>query len=118
MLGLKTKPIPDNTMTKPIILKEIRTPMNAMFGFLQLLYKTKVDDEQKLLISQIKKGSKNLLCTINDILDITKIEEGKMVLERIQFDLMDGYKATKMIIEKIASLKLLVVLKMEKKLLK
>lgn len=67
---------------------EIRTPMNAIIGFLQLLEAEGLEDSQLELIHYIKTSSDTLLSIINDILDISKIEAGKMELENITFDLI------------------------------
>jgi len=60
---------------------EIRTPMNAILGFAELLKKRIFDGEQKRWISSIFSSGKTLLSLINDILDLSKIEAGKMSLE-------------------------------------
>nr|WP_246722952.1 transporter substrate-binding domain-containing protein [Aliikangiella sp. G2MR2-5] len=60
---------------------EIRTPMNAVFGYSQLLSETKLDSEQKQYLDAIATGSNGLLHIINDILEISKIEAGKMKIE-------------------------------------
>ncbi|MDQ2087060.1 response regulator [Herbivorax sp. ANBcel31] len=66
---------------------EIRTPMNGVIGFLQLLDMTEVDEEQKSYLKNIKRSSDALLAVINDILDISKIEAGKLEIENIAFNL-------------------------------
>ncbi|MCW9000879.1 MAG: transporter substrate-binding domain-containing protein, partial [Kangiellaceae bacterium] len=60
---------------------EIRTPMNAVFGYSQLLSETKLDKEQKSYLDAISVGTNGLLHIINDILEISKIEAGKMTIE-------------------------------------
>lgn len=57
---------------------EIRTPMNAIIGFSELALKKKISPEVREYIDGIHLASRNLLAIINDILDITKIESGKM----------------------------------------
>lgn len=65
---------------------EIRTPMNGVIGFAQLLTSTKLDKDQKRFVDLIVKSGKGLLQVINDILDISRIEAGKLDLEIAPFD--------------------------------
>ncbi len=69
---------------------EIRTPMNSIIGLTNLLTKTVLDDHQHKYLNVIKKSSENLLVIINDILDLSKIEVGKMDFEKIPFTLEDA----------------------------
>ena len=62
---------------------EIRTPMNAVIGFTDVLASSDLNDQQKSYVKSIQSGSRNLLILINDILDLSKIEAGKI---KIQFD--------------------------------
>lgn len=57
---------------------EIRTPMNAVIGFSELLSKTVKDEKQRSQADSIRSSGKNLLKIINDILDLSKIEAGKI----------------------------------------
>jgi two-component system sensor histidine kinase/response regulator len=66
---------------------EIRTPMNGIMGMLELLLKTSLSPKQKKLASTSLESANNLLNIINDILDISKLEAGKLALEKIPFDL-------------------------------
>lgn len=59
---------------------EIRTPMNAIIGFSELVLKMDISPEVRAHVEDIKWSSHNLLAIINDILDISKIESGKMEL--------------------------------------
>jgi len=66
---------------------EIRTPMNSVIGITHLLLRTDLNEQQHRYISMIRAASEQLMSIINDILDISKIEAGKMVFEKISFDL-------------------------------
>jgi nitrogen-specific signal transduction histidine kinase/CheY-like chemotaxis protein len=80
---------------------EIRTPMNAVLGYTELLGNTIIDQNQKDYVNSIKSSGKGLLTLINDILDLSKIEAGKLELE---FDFIDTYSFFSEF-EKIFSLK-------------
>ncbi|KRB93797.1 response regulator [Noviherbaspirillum sp. Root189] len=66
---------------------EIRTPLNAVIGMTSLLLNTAIDDEQRDYAETIRASSEVLLTIINDILDYSKIEIGKLEIERQPFDL-------------------------------
>ncbi|WBA42383.1 PAS domain S-box protein [Hymenobacter canadensis] len=66
---------------------EIRTPMNAILGMSQLLNKTSLSGQQHNYLHAISTSAENLLVIINDILDLSKIDAGKMAIERIGFSL-------------------------------
>lgn len=68
---------------------EIRTPMNAIIGIAELLYETPLSKEQKEYVRIFRSAGENLLNIINDILDISKIEAGKIELEEREFDLRE-----------------------------
>lgn len=66
---------------------EIRTPMNGIIGMTELLKKLDLDNQVSQYVNHIATCSKNLLNIINDILDLSKIESGKLKLETIEFDI-------------------------------
>ena len=65
---------------------EIRTPLNAINGFISLLKSKEEDPVKKHYIDIIDESSKTLLQIINDVLDISKIENGKLDIESVDFD--------------------------------
>jgi len=65
---------------------EIRTPLNAIIGFINLLTKGETDPQKLEYLTTVQNSSSSLLGVINDILDISKIEDGKLDIEAIDFD--------------------------------
>ena len=63
---------------------EIRTPMNAVIGFTDVLASSDLNERQIGYVKSIQSGGRNLLSLINDILDLSKIEAGKMKIETAQ----------------------------------
>ena len=66
---------------------EVRTPMNGILGMSELLMQTPLNDKQRRYVQTLQKSGQTLIQIINDILDISKIEAGKLKLEQIAFDL-------------------------------
>ena len=66
---------------------EIRTPMNVLMGMADLLSESSLNDEQRNYIRIFRSAGHNLLALINDILDLSKVESGQLLLENLTYDL-------------------------------
>jgi PAS domain S-box-containing protein len=66
---------------------ELRTPMNAIIGMTGLLGDTKIDERQREYVEIVRNSGSHLLTIINDMLDFTRIDAGKLRLEQAPFDL-------------------------------
>ncbi len=66
---------------------EIRTPLNGVLGMVELLRDTKIDEQQCHYLDTVQTSGEILLSVINDILDYSKIEAGKMQIEKVGFNL-------------------------------
>ncbi len=68
---------------------EIRTPLNGILGMTDFLMDTQLSDEQRELAGVIQSSGHSLLAIINDLLDMAKIEAGKLALSKEEFELLD-----------------------------
>lgn len=80
---------------------EIRTPMNAIIGYVDLMLHENVSMEHRGYLETLKESGKLLLSLINDILDVSKIEAGQLVVENIPFNLKEVFDLTESVINGI-----------------
>jgi PAS domain S-box-containing protein len=72
---------------------EIRTPMNAIIGFTKVVLKTELTEKQKEYLTAIKISGDALIVLINDILDLAKVDAGKMTFEQVPFKMASSISA-------------------------
>ncbi len=104
-----TKIAESNSLAKSVFLSnmshEIRTPLNAIVGLSELLLKDGAIENKTEAIEEIRNSSNNLLAIINDVLDISKIESGKMELVEKPYELHEVIRDAFFITETLASKK-------------
>ena len=81
-----------------VMSHEIRTPMNSIMGFAELAIYTDIPPQTKGYLKNIIESTRWLLHIINDVLDISKIESGKMELENVPFDLTEVFNRCQSVI--------------------
>ncbi len=72
-----------------VMSHEIRTPMNAILGMADLLWETPLGAEQRRYLDTMRRNGNSLLSLINGILDLAKVESGRLSLERVGFNLVE-----------------------------
>ncbi|MCH5600472.1 ATP-binding protein [Niabella ginsengisoli] len=87
LAALKSKNAKDEFLAN--MSHELRTPLNALIGFGKLLDTTELDNQQKEYVEIIKSSGYNLLHIVNDVLDLSKIEAGKLTVAHRPFNLYD-----------------------------
>ncbi|WP_243544000.1 histidine kinase dimerization/phospho-acceptor domain-containing protein [Pseudodesulfovibrio tunisiensis] len=78
---------------------EIRTPMNAILGMADILWETRLSEDQARYVQVFRSAGESLLGILNDILDLSKIEAGKMDLEHTRFSLSELVDRTCSVVE-------------------
>ena len=96
---------------------EIRTPMNAIIGFTKVLLRTDLTEKQQEYLNAIEMSGNSLIVLINDILDLAKVDAGKMTFEKIPFNMASSISAMLHLFEpKIQEKNLILVKKYDNKI--
>lgn len=88
---------------------EIRTPLHQVNGFIELLSRTELTEQQTEYVDLVDRSSQSMMCVINDLLDYTKLAAGKMEIESTPFDARDVASGALAVIKPRASEKGLVL---------
>lgn len=81
--------IAENDKMMATMSHELRTPLNGILGMAQLLGQTELNQEQQEYVRTLQNSGEAMLRLINDILDLSKLEAGKMLTERMNFDVLE-----------------------------
>jgi|GEM_PF-2644329 len=81
---------------------ELRTPLTGVLGYTKLLTSTNLSSEQKDYVSTIRVSSESLLAIINDTLDLSRLEAGKLLIDEVDFDLLELIESTLELLAPIA----------------
>jgi signal transduction histidine kinase/CheY-like chemotaxis protein len=73
---------------------ELRTPLTGVLGYTKLLTSTPLSSEQKDYVGTIRQSSETLLAIINDTLDLSRLEAGKLLIDEVDFDLLEVIEST------------------------
>ena len=96
---------------------EIRTPMNAIIGFTKVLLRTDLTEKQQEYLNAIELSGNSLIVLINDILDLAKVDAGKMTFEQIPFNMASSISAMLHLFEpKIQERNLILIKKYDNKI--
>ncbi len=88
-----------------VMSHEIRTPMNSILGLVELMNQDALPEEQKSHLRDIHAGAELLLGLVNDLLDLSRIESGRVDLEKIPFSLHDWMRKTLSLVNAQAEIK-------------
>ncbi len=87
------------------ISHELRTPVNGMMGMADLLQRTKMDEEQAMLTSNLVESSRHLLSVLNDVLDFAAMESGSVRIQSSHFKLSEIVESSGKLVEAMAKAK-------------